>query len=1139
MKVTKEGVEDKLCMTLKTPLCIIINAIILVFALSLPSIAQENTSTSTDGGVGSNWLPEWNFASTEPEWEKMRKDAENLVLNRKYAEARDIFVNLAEKSKERFGNNDLRTVFMELRAFFSDQSEKDVYEKNKYRLKGEKKLRELWNLLSQIFDTTSPQKFLDQTTYVFGEYSPERVYILKVFALNKDNVGDKEFVTAMYEEIVRIQTKIHSVHNVDTIRDLYNLSYQYIIIRKYEKAIGIIETILENKDVFTDPYDIIILSSISYMAECYEALGNYQLAYELYVEALNTSLQKYDSDDSFVMDLRRSIAHVVNLLGDFALAKTAYTEIIAAMEEQSISQDLMYLLNLKLSLANIYYDLGDETNAQRLYLQVLNADVVVLSTRNLALLYYRIGDYDKAKELYTKLLENTEIDTADSIVVNSALAAISYVQDGRRNSITLFSKALELSEDYFGPDHPRTINIKRNLALVLSDLDDFNAEKVLMEDTFETALITSDFIEITGQMLQSDSSGNTTTSDDTNEDINQGVNHAASNIQNSQETKKDKDATVLMKEAFDSAAITLGIFHPITGSCAYYLGQLYYKSNNLNEAIYYLKLSVNSAQNIRANINSMEDQLALSFMLLVEDRYHYLAKILIESGREEEAQMVISLLKQEEAGKLIPIEAPGITPKGRVTLLSGTAEGPIIVAQEEASQTISALVNKRQILLKKKKNEGLSEGEEIELAKLHEDINSAIEDYRNFVEELPALLEEASQTESSGVDISSIRNLETLQGTLMTLGEGTVLVHTLITKDTLYLFLTSSNVLLVKPVDITRDDLNKLTQDFIELLKDPYYDPREDGKKLYELLIEPISAELTESNATTIMFSLDGSLRYAPMAALYDGEKWLIEKYSIAYFAEAARDKIRTITLEPPFAAGLGLTESKAGFSPLVAVEDEILGIIQVDGSGGVIPGEVYFNDQFTLNNLSDSLLMGANIVHIASHFNFDAFAPDQSFLLLGDGNKLHLRDIERRSSELPFSGLDLLTLSACDTAAGLSDGDGSEIEGFAALSLNKGVTAVIAALWPVDDTSTGLLMREFYRLRYQENMDKALSLREAQLLIKNMEDRITVSQRGIPLSSQDSEAAPISPPKGKPWNEKGFSHPFYWAPFIIIGNWK
>ena len=169
------------------------------------------------------------------------------------------------------------------------------------------------------------------------------------------------------------------------------------------------------------------------------------------------------------------------------------------------------------------------------------------------------------------------------------------------------------------------------------------------------------------------------------------------------------------------------------------------------------------------------------------------------------------------------------------------------------------------------------------------------------------------------------------------------------------------------------------------------------------------------------------------------------------------------------------------------------------------MPGEVYLDEAFTAARLREVSQRKFPLMHVASHFRFSPGTEANSFLLLGDGERLTLGDI--RTKNYRFDNVDLLTLSACDTGLGGGrDEQGKEIEGFGVIAQQQGAKAVLATLWPVADESTAILMAELYRRRQSDSLTKIEALRRSQL---------TMAQRNR------------------------FGHPYYWAPFILMGNWK
>ena len=161
-----------------------------------------------------------------------------------------------------------------------------------------------------------------------------------------------------------------------------------------------------------------------------------------------------------------------------------------------------------------------------------------------------------------------------------------------------------------------------------------------------------------------------------------------------------------------------------------------------------------------------------------------------------------------------------------------------------------------------------------------------------------------------------------------------------------------------------------------------------------------------------------------------------------------------------------------------------------------------------------------------------------KSYLLLGGketgGQGFHLTLAELRDEQkMDFKGIELLTLSGCQTAIGSNDSDGREVDGLGITAQRKGAKAVVATLWPVDDASVGLLMATFYKLWITTpGMTKGEALRQAQLEVMRGTADSSGTSRGI--NKAESSASTTMPSSSSP-----YANPFYWAPFILIGNWK
>lgn len=413
-------------------------------------------------------------------------------------------------------------------------------------------------------------------------------------------------------------------------------------------------------------------------------------------------------------------------------------------------------------------------------------------------------------------------------------------------------------------------------------------------------------------------------------------------------------------------------------------------------------------------------------------------------------------------------------------------------------------------------------------------------------------LEGMSPERVRAIAAMNLRDLSAMQRTLGKLGEGVVMVHYLITDDRLRAIITTPDGQTGRESAIHPRDLNTLVFQFREVLDDPNRNPRAVAQALHRALIEPIERDLDQAEARTLLVSLDGALRYVPIAALWDGTSWLIERYNVVSFARAALPRLLSPRAPTESLAAFGCGRPVPGFDELAAVPAELESIVKRDAEDpdGELPGVVLLDDAFSFASLAQVLEKQVhNAIHIASHFVLGPGGEDQSYLLLGDGSRLTLEDIRY---DLRFDGVDLLSLSACNTAVGDRASDGREIEGFASLAMRLGARAVLATLWSVSDASTGLFMREVYRLmRAEPERSRAEVLRATMLSFIRGEvvAPVPAADRGArPLvaaaSSPESVAVPASaaaPLSADPQPEENLdlTHPRYWAPFVLIGNWR
>ncbi|MDR1312206.1 MAG: CHAT domain-containing protein [Deltaproteobacteria bacterium] len=239
---------------------------------------------------------------------------------------------------------------------------------------------------------------------------------------------------------------------------------------------------------------------------------------------------------------------------------------------------------------------------------------------------------------------------------------------------------------------------------------------------------------------------------------------------------------------------------------------------------------------------------------------------------------------------------------------------------------------------------------------------------------------------------------------------------------------------------------------------------------LFDAPIKPLEADVRQTGSRTLLLSLDGPLRCVPMAALRDGERWLAEMYPSAVVTMSAMKLLgKEGAAAKPAAAALGVTASWPGFPAFPGVAAEIEAVVGGAGCPGAMEGKSFPDAAFDRATFASSLSSGAQVVRVASHFTLDPTCLARTSLLLGDGARLSL-DGMRTSADFDFTGLDLLTLSACDTVSGARRMEnGFEAESMGEAFQRVGASSVLAALLPVDDMSGPEPTREFYRLRYAE----------------------------------------------------------------------
>lgn len=268
------------------------------------------------------------------------------------------------------------------------------------------------------------------------------------------------------------------------------------------------------------------------------------------------------------------------------------------------------------------------------------------------------------------------------------------------------------------------------------------------------------------------------------------------------------------------------------------------------------------------------------------------------------------------------------------------------------------------------------------------------------------------------------------------------------------------------------------------------------AQQVYNLLLRPMETELAASGVKTLVFVPDGLLRSVPIAALHDGQQYLIEKYSVVL--TPGLQLLQAQSLQRSRLQGLlaGLSQAREGFAALPNVTVEIQQI------AAEISAQVLLDQSFTQRSLQSQLDSTTSpIVHLATHGQFSSKADD-TFILTWDG-RTNVKQLDQllRAREGNLNPIELLVLSACQTATG----DKRAALGMAGVAVRSGARSTLASLWSVSDRSTASLMIAFYRELGKPGITKAEALRRAQVELLHQDD---------------------------------YNSPYYWAPFVLLGNW-
>lgn len=545
------------------------------------------------------------------------------------------------------------------------------------------------------------------------------------------------------------------------------------------------------------------------------------------------------------------------------------------------------------------------------------------------------------------------------------------------------------------------------------------------------------------------------------------------------------------------------------------------QNNQPEIAIAFYKQAVNTYGKIRKDISSLPVEQQAIYTQTIAHTYRDLASLLLKKNRVMEAVQVLDLLKVQELRNFLYNDPDNRTSDTSINIF--LQEQAILDSfNTKPTQNVAKFVQSPAI-------------------------RTAIADLKNTA--IPQSLQSS--------------NYKFIQGSVQKLSKDAALFYPLVLGDRLELVVfIPGKAPIRKTVPVSQATLEATIKQFRSEIGDaspagiPCHsitDAKTTAKKLHGWLIEKIEPELKAANIQTILYAPDGQLRYIPLAALYDGTEWLTQRYQINHLTALALTPLDSLSNRSPRTLAAAFTnESTKSYQFSIPIKTaqtqrtraacgQSLGSLTFSGlkhskaevqnlANFLKPKPDLLLDQDFSKEAIVSRLPNYNILHLATHAVFVAGKPEESFIVMGNGEKLRLTDI--KDWKLPQ--MQFVMLSACETGKGDQLGNGIEVLGFGYQLQQAKVRASMTSLWQVHDGSTRLLSDRFYQFAYTQPMPKTEALRQVQLqfIQGNMDIAIAKLRSGAEFGGNTSPRSPSSPS-----DKIDGSHPYYWAPFILIGN--
>lgn len=1069
-------------------------------------------------------------------------------------------------------------------------------------LEAERKALEIWNEeksarekglvlleLGKIYDAHNERKkgleFYEaalQASHAAGD-RPTEAIVLNQIGIDQDSLGDPQKAIGTYIEAQTIDREVGS--RTEELTVLSNMAETYARLGERQKAteyatqalslareahdrpaethllntLGVLYAERGDPQKGIDAFNEALSISrslgdrsqeahvIAGLGKTYADLGDPRKAIDLYNQALVLSREVRDLSDEAIAVTQMGSAY--SNLGELPKALECYTQAL------KISRTMSDRVEESISLSNIgtVYNLsGEFEKALDYYNQSLRIDQALgdrvgeaTSLSNIGATYDSLGEKKKALDYMSQsLLLNRKVEDRSGEATSLNNIGRLYADIGENEkALDYFQQCLEIERAFQNPSREAAALL--NIAFIYSELK--QEEKALetltkaleLAKKAENQIVEAKVLHSLGKAAEDRGEKQKAL-----EFYNQAIGLSRSIGDRSGEAGTLNNLAGVYEElgekgkAIENYVQALSLAHTIKEPRveAAVLSNLmkYWKENSdPASAIFFGKEAVNSYQAVRGKMQGLDKDAQRSFVRSKAGTYRQLAELLITEGRLTEAEQVLNLLKEEQYFEFIRRDGRSADSLTKPVSLTA-AELKSHDEYKRIADQVTALGNEWEVLRAKTSR---TPEEEARLMELGEKLTVANQERDRFFKRLYLEFGKNAQANQSEREVRE--KTSGLQSLVQELGAGTVALYTLVGDSRYSVIVITGSIMQAREYPITAPNLRRKVAAFLEALRNPTSDALPASQDLYKILIAPIAGDLKGAKAQTLVWSLNDVLRYVPMSALHDGQQYLVEKYRNVVITSSSMGRLKdAVNARGSNGVGMGVSKNYDGLGPLPAVPKELNEIIQDEatpGAAGVLHGTVMLDDEFTEKHMASALEKHYHVVHIASHFVLRPGNEANSYLLLGGkdvgGSGYHLTLAELRDNPvLSFEGIELLTLSGCETGTSGADADGREVDGLGITAQQRGAKAVMASLWDVPDESTGILMADFYRRWINTpGLTKAEAMRQAQRSMLHgaaTKPRELLDAKKTATVTQEVSPAP-------------YAHPYYWAPFILIGNWN